>query len=124
MKTILVVDDSDSVVNAVSKLLKTADFHVLQANSGTAALELVANYAGSIDLLLSDVQMPGMSGPALAEAIKISRPGIKVVLMSTFTGERLLDWPFIEKPFTLVRLLGMINDALHKEMKAKSADAG
>ncbi len=70
MKTILVVEDPVSVLNAVNAILERADFHILQADSGAEALKLAAGNAGEIDLLLADVQMPEMSGPSLGDALK------------------------------------------------------
>jgi two-component system cell cycle sensor histidine kinase/response regulator CckA len=63
LETILVVDDTDLVIEVVVAVLKNANFHVLHADSGAHALKLAADYVGRIDLLLSDVKMPGMSGP-------------------------------------------------------------
>jgi two-component system cell cycle sensor histidine kinase/response regulator CckA len=119
LETILVVDDTDEVLKVVVSILEIAKFHVLKATSGPNALELAANHAGRIDLLLSDVQMPGMSGPDLGEALKRSRPDIHVMLMSGFTGENLLAlnhrWAYIQKPFVPVKLLEMINVVLHTQ---------
>jgi two-component system cell cycle sensor histidine kinase/response regulator CckA len=84
MGTILVVDDAEEVLKVVVRILETAEFHVLQANSGLNALKVAGEYPGRVDLLLSDVQMPGMSGPALGTALKQSRPDVHVMLMSAF----------------------------------------
>jgi hypothetical protein len=93
LATILVVDDVEDVLNVLVRILETADFDVLQANSGPSALSVASNYSGEIDLLLSDVQMPGMSGPALADSLRQSRPDIQVILMSAFTGVSLRSTP-------------------------------
>jgi len=123
METILVVDDAEPVLNVVVRILETAQFHVLHANSGTNALAVAASYPGAIDLLLSDVQMPGMSGPALATTLKQSRPDIHVMFMSAFAGGNLLvlnyGWAFIEKPFVAVKLIEMINHVLHMPNKSQ-----
>ena len=125
LETILVVDDADEVLNVVVSILEIAKFHGLQANSGPNALELAASYDGRIDLLLSDVQMPGMSGPDLGEAFKQSRPDTHVMLMSGFTGENLLalnyGWAFIQKPFAPVKLLEMINVVLHTAWRSQGS---
>ncbi len=116
-QTILVVDDAEEVLKVVVRILETAQFHVLHANSGPNALAVAASYPGAIDLLLSDVQMPEMSGPALSAALKESRPAIHVMFMSAFTGGDLLvlnyGWAFIEKPFVPVKLIEMVNRILH-----------
>jgi two-component system, cell cycle sensor histidine kinase and response regulator CckA len=86
LETILVVDANADVLDFVGALLKRANFHVLHADSGGNALKLAADYAGRIDLLLSELQMPEMSGPDLGEALKTTRPGTHVMLMSGFPG--------------------------------------
>jgi DNA-binding response OmpR family regulator len=128
LETILVVDDSDMVQRMVVSILKGANFDVLYAHNGPAALQLAANYTGKIDLLLSDVRMPGMSGPALGEALKESRPDMKVMFMSGFTGGDLLvldfGWDYIEKPFVPVKLIELVNSVLHGRPDAQSRMAG
>src|SRR5580704_167323 len=125
LETILVVDDLELVRHLVVEVLKNAKFNVLQANSGAEALELAARHDGTIDLLLSDVQMPGMTGPALGDALKKLRPEIHVMFMSSFTGGNLLvlnyGWSFIEKPFVPVKLLQMVHDVLHSADKSQSS---
>jgi CheY-like chemotaxis protein len=124
LETILVVDDVDLVLELVVEVLKTAKFNVLQARTGSEALEVAAHHPGKIDLLLSDVQMPGMTGPQLGETLKQLRPEIHVMFMSAFTGGNLLvlnyGWSFIEKPFVSKKLLEMVNDVLHSPNKSQS----
>jgi two-component system, cell cycle sensor histidine kinase and response regulator CckA len=126
LETILVVDDIDIVLNAAVAILKTANFNVLQANSGLDALVLAADYPGRIDLLLSDVQMPGMTGPDLGATLKKSRPHLHVMFMSGFPGGDLLvlnyGWSYIEKPFVPTKLLEMVTSVLHTPDKSQSTD--
>jgi two-component system cell cycle sensor histidine kinase/response regulator CckA len=116
-ETILVVDDAEMVLELVVGILQEAKFHVLRANNGEDALNVALDYAGPIDLLLSDVQMPGMTGPDLGKALKKSRPDIRLMFMSGFGGEILLvlnyGWAYIEKPFVPVKLLEMVDGVLH-----------
>jgi DNA-binding NtrC family response regulator len=123
LETILVVDDDDLVLSFVVKVLKTANFFVLQARNGPMAITLATGYAGRIDLLLSDVKMAGMSGPDLGEAIKQSRPDIHVMFMSGFSGGDLLVLNYggacIQKPFVAARLVEMINVVLHTPDKSQ-----
>src|ERR1700730_6734417 len=125
LETILVVDDDHLVLTLVAKVLNVANFVVLEAESGPKALKLAADYAGSIDLLLSDVKMPEMSGPDLGEAIKQSRPDIHVMFMSGFSGGDLLvlnyGWPFIEKPFVPIKLVEMVSSVLHTPDKSQGS---
>jgi len=115
----------DTTLELVAKILETANFVVIQAKSGVQAVELSADYAGKIDLLLSDVQMPGMSGPALGDELKRSRPDIHVMFMSAFTGGSLLvlnyGWAFIEKPFVASKLMEMVNVVLHTPDKSQGS---
>ena len=117
LETILVVDDNEVVLEVVVAILKAQNFRVLSADSGPAALKLAAETTGTIDLLLSDVEMPEMSGPDLGQALKKTRPDIHVMLMSGWiTGSLLVlnyGWAYIQKPFVPVKLVQMINDVLH-----------
>lgn len=85
LETILVVDDDEEVLQIVVAILKHANFRVLSANSGPHALKVAKKTDGKIDLLLSDVDMPEMSGPDLGETMKKTRLDLHVMLMS---GER------------------------------------
>ena len=122
-ETILVVDDNEYVLNAVVTLLRHAQFHVLAAHDGTAALKLAEETDQKIDLLLSDVDMPGMSGPDLGETLKKARPDMHVMLMSGGANGNLLvlnyGWAFIEKPFVTVKLLQMIAYVLHSPNRSQ-----
>jgi two-component system cell cycle sensor histidine kinase/response regulator CckA len=117
LETILVVDDNELVLEVVVAILKAQNFLVLSADTGPAALKLAAETTGTIDLLLSDVEMPEMSGPDLGEALKKTRPDMHVMLMSGgITGSLLVlnyGWAYIQKPFVPVKLVQMINDVLH-----------
>jgi two-component system cell cycle sensor histidine kinase/response regulator CckA len=123
LETILVVDDMEMVRELVVGILKTAKFQVLQANNGEDAIKVAADHAGRIDLLLSDVQMPGMTGPDLGAALKKSRPDMHMMFMSGFTGGNLLvlnyGWAFIEKPFIPEKLMEMVNVVLHTPDKSQ-----
>lgn len=116
VETILVVDDTGPVLKVVSEILEAAAFHVLQADGGKKAATLAGGYSGRIDLLLSDLSMPDMSGPELGELLKKSRPDMRVMLMSGFSGNLLVlnyGWAFIGKPFLAQKLVEMVMDVLH-----------
>jgi hypothetical protein len=122
-ETILVVDDNEIVLTTVAKILAAAGFHILSAGDGVAALTLAGEEEQHIDLLLSDVEMPGMSGPDLGEALKKERPDIHVMLMSGGSNGNLLvlnyGWAYIQKPFLAVKLIQMINDVLHSPNRSQ-----
>jgi DNA-binding NtrC family response regulator len=110
-KTILVVDDDPGILSSVSRLLAKSNYEVLTANSGNAALQLSRNYEREIHLLLSDFQMPGMSGIDLATELTSDRPGLKVLMMSGFPGGMLIlneGWHFLAKPFIPSQLRALI----------------
>ena len=117
LETILVVDDNDAVLKAVVGILKHANFQVLSSVNGANAIELSKETEGRSDLLLSDVDMPLMSGPDLGLMLKKTRPDLHVMLMSGGAEGNLLvlnyGWAFIQKPFVAAKLVQMINDVLH-----------
>ena len=90
------------------KLVKAEGFTVLTAGDGGLALEASRSHLGPIDLLLTDVEMPRMSGLELCRNISAERPGIKVLVMSGDLRERehvsVNGLPFLQKPFTPVAL--------------------
>ncbi len=125
METILVVDDTGSVLKVVVAILEAARFHVLQADGGAKAVKMAADYAGTIDLLLSDIKMPDMSGPELGELLKKTRPEVRVMLMSGFSGDLLVlnyGWAFIGKPFLTKKLLEMVTEVLHTPDKSQGSN--
>src|SRR5580658_2342918 len=86
-KTILLAEDDSLVRELVHEYLKDHGYKLIVAESGQAALAASKQYAGHIDLLLSDFQMPNMDGITLAEEISVSRPDTKTLLMSGYTGD-------------------------------------
>jgi DNA-binding NtrC family response regulator len=123
--TILVVDDSNLVLMTVESLLVAAGFHVLAATSGNDAQRVAAEYKGDIDLLLSDVEMPGMTGPELGKLLKEDRSNLRVMLMSGLPGGDLLvlnyGWAFIQKPFVAQKLVQMVNRVIESPDKSQGS---
>jgi two-component system cell cycle sensor histidine kinase/response regulator CckA len=117
LETILIAEDVEPVLRLCASVLEKEHFVVLKATSGDNAIQVAANHSGNIDLLLSDVKMPGMSGPRLAETLQKARPHMQVMLMSGYTGTSLsvIDpgWAFIHKPFVPKKLVEMVNLILH-----------
>jgi hypothetical protein len=81
-ETVLVVEDRDEVRALVRNTLEGVGYTVLEAPDGVAGLDLVGRHPGAIDLVVSDVVMPRMSGPEMAEALRARRPGTRVLFMS------------------------------------------
>lgn len=103
-RVILLAEDDVQVQYFIWKLLKADGFTVLTAGNGAFALEASRNYPGPVDLLVTDLEMPRMSGLELCEKIRAERPGIKVLVMSgnlrTREHDSVNGLPFLQKPFT------------------------
>jgi CheY-like chemotaxis protein len=121
-ETILIVDDQAVVRDVVRQALESHGYRLLVAASGAEALQMSEEYPGTIDLLITDVVMPRMSGPALAEALRTARPGLRVLFFSgsaaedaTRLGVLSKDTPFLQKPFaSLTVLVDMVRNLLDK----------
>ena len=118
-ETILVVEDETSVRNLTVKILRQLGYHVEQAENAAKAIELAKSYVGDIDLLLTDVVMPGMSGKQLADALRPLRPRMRVLFLSGYTESTVLTngvlnqgVEFLAKPFTRDALAGKVRDVL------------
>jgi DNA-binding NtrC family response regulator len=122
-ETILVVDDNEMILEVVAAILRAENFRVLSADSGPAAIILAEETSETIDLLLSDVEMPQMSGPDLGEALKKTRPDMHVMLMSGAINGNLLvlnyGWAYLQKPFVAVKLIQMVKEVLHTEDRSQ-----
>jgi two-component system, cell cycle sensor histidine kinase and response regulator CckA len=97
-------------------------YTVIDAESGHTALELASMHAGQIDLLMTDVVMPGISGRELAHRVVQVRPGIKVLYMSGYTDQAVVhhgilenDAVLLQKPFTLAALASKLREILTPE---------
>jgi DNA-binding NtrC family response regulator len=116
VETILVVDDVAAELGAVISVLRSADFHVLEADGATAAIELATTYEGSIELLLADLKMQLLSGRNLVNEMKKSRPNIHMMFISPITGGDLLvfnrQWLLIEKVSVPSKLLEIVSNVL------------
>ena len=106
--TILLAEDEDDVRDLLAGFLESRGHRVLIAANGAAALDLSRAYDGPIDLLLTDVVMPAMSGVDLARQVQCERPGIDVVFMSGYAprlsepgGPASRAAGFLAKPFSL-----------------------
>jgi two-component system cell cycle sensor histidine kinase/response regulator CckA len=85
--TILLVDDEQSVRSIVMKILQRAKYHVLEAANGDEALRISDSHQGRIDLLISDMYMPGLRGPEVALALAPRRPGLRILFMSGYADQ-------------------------------------
>jgi DNA-binding NtrC family response regulator len=118
-ETILLVEDEPAIRGLVRKVLSRYGYDVLEASSVAHALEIAAGHPAPIHLLLSDIVMPELSGPDLAQRVVRQRPDIRVLYMSGFAnrltsgavGERV---SMIEKPFTPERLGTKVRECLSR----------
>ena len=85
--TLLLVDDDPSFLFVAANILRPAGFQVLEAESGQAALDRAGQHAGKIDLLITDMMMPGMNGRQLAQRFTKLRPGVRVLYISGVVDE-------------------------------------
>jgi two-component system cell cycle sensor histidine kinase/response regulator CckA len=118
-ETILVVEDSKLLAKVTRDFLESEGYSVLMASSPKEALQVAADSQEPIQLLLTDVVLPGMNGPQLAEQLRTTRPEMKVLYMSGYTNGILsehafpaVDAAFIEKPFSQQALSQKVRETL------------
>jgi PAS domain S-box-containing protein len=119
--TILLVEDEATVRAAVRRMLDRFGYNVLEAGNGAEALRVFERSADRIDLLLTDVVMPGQGGRALAEQLVARRPQLRVLFMSGYTDDEILhrgllqpDAAFLEKPVTMDHLARALRQVLDR----------
>jgi PAS domain S-box-containing protein len=123
--TVLLVEDQDDVRSLTRTILENLGYSVLEAPSGAKALEISAQHQGTIDILVTDVVMPGMSGRALARRLCSLRPSIKVLLVSGYArvdahedGNIESEFDLLPKPFTHTALASKMQEVLQRQMGA------
>ena len=113
MCTILFADDTDIVRELFCEALRRSGYRVLEAEDGATALSVAGHHPGPIDLLITDIMMPNLSGPKLRHALRASHPEAGVLFISGYAGDEVdFDDPFLQKPFTPVTLLARVADIL------------
>jgi DNA-binding response OmpR family regulator len=119
LETVLLVEDEASLRSVVGNTLRTNGYVVLDAPDSNTAIELANGCESPIDLLLTDVILPGISGRDMAELLQISRPSMKVIYMSGYTDEFIAEHGImdptivlLEKPFRMSTLLQNIREVL------------
>jgi PAS domain S-box-containing protein len=120
-ETVLVVEDENTVRLVAVGSLKKAGYHVLEASDGEGALRVSAEYDGPIQLVLTDVLMPGIHGPELVKRLEERRPAIRALYMSGHADDALLHHgilegglSFLEKPFTRNDLAKKVREVLDR----------
>ena len=115
--TILVAEDEALIRDLLEKILHQAGYQLLIASDGKQALEIAEQHTGPIDVLLSDIVMPELSGVALARAITAKHPAMKIILTSAYLRQIWVmdrSWHFIAKPYLPTQLLDTVREALHE----------
>jgi PAS domain S-box-containing protein len=121
---ILVVEDEDALRKLTETILARLDFHVTVAANGGEALQIVEKSGLKPDLVITDVVMPGMSGPALVERLRRKHPDLGVLYMSGYTDTAIVhhgildpSTPFLQKPFTIQNLTAKVSEAMPGKAK-------
>ena len=128
-ETILLVEDEVNLRRLARQYLETQGYKILEAEDGAAALQIAAGHKGPIDLVLTDVVMPGMNGRELARHISAQRPDLRVLFMSGYTENEIghngmLDAGInlLQKPFSLPALKDKVREILGSEPIPQEAD--
>jgi CheY-like chemotaxis protein len=118
-KTILLAEDEQAVRSLIRRILENEGYRVLTAQSGVAALEIWELHPDEIDMIITDVVMPHLGGSGLAEELRNRNPGLKVLFMSGYTEDAIVQHGirsnlinFIEKPFTPTALIRKTREIL------------
>jgi PAS domain S-box-containing protein len=129
-ETIFLVEDADALRKLTHMLLEQHGYRVLVAANGAAALQLIEQNPERIDLLLTDVIMPGLNGRALAERLDTLQPGLKVLYMSGYTDDAIVDHGvlasgthLLHKPFSEENLIRKVREVLDADVAAPAVAA-
>jgi DNA-binding NtrC family response regulator len=126
-ETLLLVEDEVGLRTVVDESLRQEGYRVLLAANGMDALEVAAQHEGPIQLLITDVIMPFVSGPELAQSLRTLRPETRVLYISGYTADKFADHPrvdpdlaLLQKPFKLVDLAQKVRDLLNERSERPS----
>ncbi len=119
-ETLLIVEDEQAVRELAARILRDRGYRVLEAASGQEALQMAQEYMGTIQLVLTDVVMPGISGRNLVSRLEESRPTIKSLFVSGYTDNAIVhhgildsNVAFLQKPFTVERIIRKVREVLN-----------
>jgi len=127
-ETILLVEDNEPVLKLIHEALTERGYVVLPAPSGFEALELEMSYDGDIDILLTDIVMPGLSGIEMAQVVRSRRPNARIIFMSGYTdeakktGQMPCGATFLQKPVNMIRLAEVIRARLDQREMLEEAE--
>jgi CheY-like chemotaxis protein len=109
----LVVDDDPAIRMYITSILHSENFETLEAADGKQALEMVLMLDGGVDLIVTDIQMPGGDGISLARAVRASYPSVAVILVTGY-GEPDANFDLVEKPFSWATMLRVVRRVMAK----------
>jgi len=109
---VLVVDDDEIMLTSVKAMLRRGGYLPITACGPMEALRLANEFQGEIHLLLTDIVMPDMTGPALAQQVAAERRGIRVLLMTGYTDYGTNGLPLLKKPFGMRDLLERVRNVI------------
>src|SRR5579863_8015143 len=126
-KTILVVDDEPEIRKLVAAMVARQGYNVLTADNGEHAITVLRNQKTPINLLLTDVVAPGMSGPMLADKLVEMQPGLRVIFMSGYDNTQVVQryvvekgYELLHKPFTVEELGRKVGEMFAKSLPAST----
>ena len=125
-ETILVLEDEEALRAVTCEFLTAGGYTVLQAGRGSLTIEEAQRYKGRIQLIISDVVLPDMSGPSVVERVKALHPGLKVLFVSGYAevpvAQKLIEEGFIllQKPVSRSALMKTVDELLHLHTVARS----
>ena len=128
--TVLLVEDDDLVRRSVSETLSITGYNVLSARNGPEALDIIGNYSAPISLMITDLEMPGMSGRVLAQRLSVWRPEIQILMVSGHAGDPSIaqlperEISFFGKPFSPNSLMKKVGELLRGANAGKLTDSG
>jgi two-component system cell cycle sensor histidine kinase/response regulator CckA len=116
--TVLIIDDNEVLRSAVSKSLRTQGFRVLEAHDGRSGVDLFQVHEAAIDVIVLDLNLPRLSGREAMRELQQIRPGVKVILTTSFSKDialtalgGLYPWGYIQKPYLLSELVDVLQKA-------------
>jgi CheY-like chemotaxis protein len=119
MRTILAVDDDRAVLGMLDVVLRGAGYRVLTADGGWNAVRVYQDHAQPVDLLLTDVIMPDLTGPVVAQRLRSQQPDLPVLFLSGFHDADLVQrfvaskgFTLLPKPFTVDALLRVVRESM------------
>jgi two-component system cell cycle sensor histidine kinase/response regulator CckA len=129
-ETVLLVEDEESVRELVRLTLSSRGYQVLEAENGECGLRIAESFKEHIDILITDVVMPGIGGRELARKLLLLRPGVSVLYLSGYTEDSVVTrgalgprTAFLQKPFTLQNLAKKVREVLHSRSAPPPAPA-